>query len=152
MLVVHHASNISTCSRRISFTRLVIIPLGARGKSFGCHVCKQFLLMLYTLIGAIILSINIQVGLNIYIFFVYFNFSHLGILNFFFCLIFFGLFIFYFLLIFFFIFFSASNFNIILTHREGHEFCTSIAYYEFLVYFLYFRGIEGKNINPKGKK
>ena len=61
MLVVHHGSNI-----RINFTRLVIIPLGARGKSFCCHVCKQFLLMLCTMIGAIILSINIQVGLNTY--------------------------------------------------------------------------------------
>ena len=38
MLAVHHGSNISTCSRRISFTRLVIIPLVPRGKSFCCHV------------------------------------------------------------------------------------------------------------------
>ena len=36
------------------------------GKSFCCHVCKQFLLMLCTMIGAIILSINIQLGLDMY--------------------------------------------------------------------------------------
>ena len=57
--------HLSTCSRQISFTRLVIIPW-CQGKSFCCHVCKLFLLMLCTLIGAIILSINIQVGLNMH--------------------------------------------------------------------------------------
>ena len=63
MLVVHHGSNISTCSR-ISFTRLVIIPLVPGEKVSAVMFCKQFYLMLGTLIGAIILSINIQVGLN----------------------------------------------------------------------------------------
>ena len=68
MLVVHHGSNISTCSRRISFTRLVIIPW-CQGKKFlvSCFA-KNYLLMLCTLIGAIILSINIQVGLNMYLY------------------------------------------------------------------------------------
>ena len=43
MLVVHHGSNISTCSRRISFTRLVIIPLVPGEKVSAVMFCKQFL-------------------------------------------------------------------------------------------------------------
>ena len=66
MLVVHHENNIYTCSRWISFTRLVII-LWCRKKVSAVMFCKQFLLMLCTLIGAIILSINIQVGLNMHL-------------------------------------------------------------------------------------
>ena len=64
VLVVHHGSNISTCSPRISFTRLVII-LWFLGKKFllSCFV-NTFYLILCTLICAIILSINIQVVLN----------------------------------------------------------------------------------------
>ena len=68
VLVVHHGSNISTCSRRISFTRLVIIPW-YQGKKFllSCFV-NNFYLILCTLIGAIILSINIQVGLDMHLY------------------------------------------------------------------------------------
>ena len=43
MLVVHHGSNFSTCSRRISFTRLVIIPLVPGEKVSAVMFCKQFL-------------------------------------------------------------------------------------------------------------
>ena len=43
MLVVHHGSNISTCCRRISFTRLVIIPWCQGGKVSAVMFCKQFL-------------------------------------------------------------------------------------------------------------
>ena len=43
MLVVHHGSNISTCSRRISFTRLIIIPLVPGEKVSAVMYSKQFL-------------------------------------------------------------------------------------------------------------
>ena len=43
MLVVHQESNISTCSHRISFTRLVIIPLVPGEKVSAVMFCKQFL-------------------------------------------------------------------------------------------------------------
>ena len=68
MLVVHHGSNISTCSRRIRFTRLVII-LWCQEKKFrlSCFV-NNFLLMLCTMIGAIILSKSIHVGLNMHLY------------------------------------------------------------------------------------
>ena len=43
MLVVHHGSNISTCSHRIRFTRLVIITLVPGEKVSAVMFCKQFL-------------------------------------------------------------------------------------------------------------
>ena len=59
--------HLSTCSRRISFTRLVIIPLVPREKVSAVMFCNQFLAYAVQLIGAIILSINIQVGLNMHL-------------------------------------------------------------------------------------
>ena len=76
VLVVQHGSKVSTCSRQINFytytsfihwrdiTRLVIIPW-CQGKKFSAvFFVDNFYLMLCTLIGSIILSTNIQVGLN----------------------------------------------------------------------------------------
>ena len=64
------ARGYAPCSRRISFTRLVIIPWCQGKKVSDVMFCKQFynclqnMLMLCTLIGAIILSINIHVVLK----------------------------------------------------------------------------------------
>ena len=67
MLVVHYGSNISTCSRRISFTRLVIIPLVPGEIVSAVMFYKQFLAY-----GVHIdwcnHSINIQVGLNMHLY------------------------------------------------------------------------------------
>ena len=70
MLVVGHGSNISTCSCRISFTRLVIILWCQGNLKFllSCFANNFSLYVLCSLIGAIILSINIQVGLNMHLY------------------------------------------------------------------------------------
>ena len=54
----------------MSFTRLVIIPLVPGEKVSAVMFCKQFLAYAVhiELIGAIILSINIQVGLNMHLY------------------------------------------------------------------------------------